>query len=562
MNFTRLWNSIAVLVFLVALANGFGQVHAQERNSSLRLFELHKQIVNHKQNFSVDPNRFDNNFKIFNGLVHELGQLKEYMHSFALELQDQIQRGDALDGIQLDNISKVLENFVNYTIAIGHYTQVYAPGKNKQIEELFNTLDNKKDLKDMVWLTGHLAIFDFVYQAHSDFYSIGILRRVLKDIILTDSRITKRVQDLADVLQKTMSMTNRMTLELAVKQFVKKQSILDNDHKDDQEITSIIKETINLPSTKEMVAGRSIVFNDHHAIDNFIVGTNNVMNILSGYFGNAAGAIRWRSGRLYNDPAKHKLIESRMRPLDIISERTPFALTDFFIPGNFGHIALWLGSEEQLKEFGLWEHPLIVPHHDAIRNGIRILEAVRPRTRLASLEDFLNIDELAVMRQENLFENKVLVDQILNRAMPQLGKDYDFNFDVTTVSKIVCSELIYHAYAEIKWPTSYIFGRATISPDQVAELALWDNSPIAMSTYVLGLKNGEMKELNVFDFAKNLGYVVNKELSSEGSPKFDKPYTKCRMVEKFKRVRVGSRRQERVQIKVCETAYKHYVYGE
>lgn len=562
MNFTRLWNSIALIIFLVALTSGFNRADAQERNSSLRLFELHKQILNHKQNFSVDPNQFENNLKIFEGLITELEQLKGHMHSFALDLQDQIQRGDALDGIQLDNISKVLENFVNYTIAIGHYTQVYAPGKNNPIEELFTIDTDKKDLKDLLWLSGHLAIFDFVYQAYADFYSIGLLRRVLKDIVDTDSRITKRVKDLAEVLQKTMSLTNRMTLEMAVKQFAKSKTSLLEKHDENSTIAEIAKNTLNLPSSQEMTAGRPILFNDHHAMDNFIVGANNVMNILSGYFGNAAGAIRWRSGHLYNDPAKHKFIESKMRPLDIISERTPFALTDFFIPGNFGHIALWLGSEEQLKEYGLWNHPLIVPHHKAIQNGVRILEAVRPRTRLAKLEEFLNIDELAIMRQENLFENKKLVDEIVNRAMPQLGKDYDFNFDVTTVSKIVCSELIYHAYAEIKWPTSYIFGRATISPDQVAELTLWDNSPIAMSTYVLGLKNGEMKQLSLFDFAKNLGYVVNKELSTEEAPKFDKPYKKCRTLEKFKGVRVGSRRQERIKIKVCETAYKHYVYGE
>ncbi|HQH27497.1 MAG TPA: Poxvirus G6, partial [Oligoflexia bacterium] len=50
-------------------------------------------------------------------------------------------------------------------------------------------------------------------------------------------------------------------------------------------------------------------------------------------------------------------------------------------------------------------------------------------------------------------------------------KDYDFNFDVNTTDKIVCSELIYVSYPSIAWPTEHVVGRFTISPDNVARLA-------------------------------------------------------------------------------------------
>lgn len=542
-------------------SGGISVVFAQENSPTLHIYQLKRNLLAHSALFNPNSDPREN-LKLMSALIEGLKDHKNYTHTLALELQDQVQRGDALDGIQLDLISKTLEAFVQYSIAIGHYTNTYAPGLSRSPYNLFDNPQGDLDLKEFMWLSGHMALFDYVYQAHTDFYSVGILRRVLKDIVTTDSRITKRVKELAEVLQKTMSLTNRMTLENSVRRLQEYRNQILSRHSQNDTLKKEIALTLTLPSTREMLSGRPILFKDHHLIDNLIVGINDVTNILSGYFGNAAGAIRWRSGRLYNDPVIHKKIEESMRPLDIIAERTPFALTDFFIPGNFGHIAIWLGSEDQLKEYGIWDHPLIAPHHEAIRNGVRILEAVRPKTRLAKLEEFLNIDELAVIRQENLFDNRDLVSDIISRAMPQLGKDYDFNFDVTTVSKIVCSELIYHAYAQIKWPTTYMLGRATISPDQVAELALWENSPVHMSSYVLGKKEGKVEDLSIFDFAKNLGYVVNKELSTQARPMFDKPYQKCRKVERFNRLRVGSRRGERIQINVCETAYKHYVYQD
>jgi hypothetical protein len=49
-----------------------------------------------------------------------------------------------------------------------------------------------------------------------------------------------------------------------------------------------------------------------------------------------------------------------------------------------------------------------------------------------------------------------------------LGKAYDFNFDISTSDKIVCSELVYISYSYIDWPTEKTMGRYTISPDHIA----------------------------------------------------------------------------------------------
>jgi hypothetical protein len=64
-------------------------------------------------------------------------------------------------------------------------------------------------------------------------------------------------------------------------------------------------------------------------------------------------------------------------------------------------------------------------------------------------------------------------------AFRQLGKKYDFNFDVDTTDKIVCSELAYISFPSMDWPTEETLGRHSISPDNVAQLA-WNSVPLEL----------------------------------------------------------------------------------
>jgi uncharacterized protein YycO len=95
-----------------------------------------------------------------------------------------------------------------------------------------------------------------------------------------------------------------------------------------------------------------------------------------------------------------------------------------------------------------------------------VVEALRDGVQMNTLEHFLNIDDLAVLRVKSLGEEAL--GQAIIRAFRQIGKEYDFNFDVETTNKIVCSELVYLVYPGPDWPTDKIIGRYTISPDNVA----------------------------------------------------------------------------------------------
>jgi hypothetical protein len=188
-------------------------------------------------------------------------------------------------------------------------------------------------------------------------------------------------------------------------------------------------------------------------------------------FGNMVGLYEERKGLLFNMPqAEREGIIREMKPLDILFEKTPFRLTDKFIPGHFGHVAIWLGSEDQLKDLRVWDQ-LPKEVQARVRAGHYIVEALRPGVQLNSLDHFLNIDDFMVIRDSRSNITDDYRRQAILTSVAQLGKEYDFNFDVNSATRIVCSEIAYVVFPDITWPLVVTVGRNTISPDNVAVMA-------------------------------------------------------------------------------------------
>ncbi|MDR1647674.1 MAG: hypothetical protein LBR88_06550, partial [Zoogloeaceae bacterium] len=111
-------------------------------------------------------------------------------------------------------------------------------------------------------------------------------------------------------------------------------------------------------------------------------------------FGNTVGLVETRRGKLYQQWTVEADAAGVLRAGDILLEKTPFRLTDAFIPGHWGHVAIWVGTEAELRELEIWEHPLVVPHQASIRSGRGVVEALRSGVEINSLANFLNIDDL------------------------------------------------------------------------------------------------------------------------------------------------------------------------
>lgn len=221
--------------------------------------------------------------------------------------------------------------------------------------------------------------------------------------------------------------------------------------------------------------------------------------VMSGVFGNTMGLYESRKGKLYKNDSVKKHIQKHLQPLDILLEKTPFRLTDKLIPGHFGHVAIWTGTKNELINLDLWDNSLIKAYESQIlnasngdsKNEHQIIEALRSGVQLSSLEEFMNVDDFVILRPIfNDDNDNELQKEALVMAFRQLGKKYDFNFDVNTTDKIVCSELAYISFPSVDWPTEKTLGRHNISPDNVAKLA-WNNVPLEL---VLLYHDGQLVE--------------------------------------------------------------------
>ncbi|MCA1979219.1 MAG: hypothetical protein LDL19_08275 [Thiobacillus sp.] len=205
------------------------------------------------------------------------------------------------------------------------------------------------------------------------------------------------------------------------------------------------------------------------------------VNLTSMIFGNTVGLVESRRGKLYDRPDVRDGLANDLRAGDILVERTPFRLTDSFIPGRWGHAALWVGTESELRALGLWDDPVVRPYQAAIRAGQSVVEALRSGVQLNSLAHFLNVDDVAVLRPAG--QTPAQQAASLRQALRQVGKRYDFNFDVETRDRLSCAELVYHAYGQIDWPTRRQLGRAVITPDDIAARALGEEALAVVALY-------------------------------------------------------------------------------
>ena len=195
---------------------------------------------------------------------------------------------------------------------------------------------------------------------------------------------------------------------------------------------------------------------------------------LSKIIGNTTGAVKWQKFMDSIPVEELGYIHGEvLRPGDIIVEKTQGALTDKFIPGFFGHLAMVLGTPEQLQGIKLAngspliDHPAIKAMLPRLSAGETIIEAIRSGAGLADIRKW-EISDLAVIRASSYPEK--YLGEVLLTAAQYAGRQYDFRFDVNTRVLPICSELPFHSFVGIRFRVEEYLGRWTISPDDVAVL--------------------------------------------------------------------------------------------
>lgn len=250
----------------------------------------------------------------------------------------------------------------------------------------------------------------------------------------------------------------------------------------------------------------------HERAFNKKLGVNNLLNdfvfSISKRLGNFSGLFVFRKGKLYNNKAFIESTSKKLEPLDVILEKTPFRLTDSFIPGFWSHTAVYIGNEAQLKELGIWDNQFILEHHGKIKDGGFIIEALRSNVKLSSLKQFSNIDDFAHIRL-NKEPSLTRKREMIIRAFAQIGKRYDFRYDVESSETLVCSELDYIIFDQITFETLTNLGIHTVSIDKIAEEALENKSFNLIDLYL----NGEKVEASIQqEIYEQLLILKNKEI--------------------------------------------------
>ncbi len=136
----------------------------------------------------------------------------------------------------------------------------------------------------------------------------------------------------------------------------------------------------------------------------------------------------------------------------------------------------------------LLNHPLVVPHLPAIREGRTIIEALRDGTQMNTTEHFLNVDDLAILRPKPEAIDQQDVKRAITLAFSHIGKTYDFRFDTSTWDRITCSELAFDTYVNVPWPFNKVGNVYTIAPDDVASMA--GSHPLQSFDLVAFIHNG------------------------------------------------------------------------
>jgi len=336
----------------------------------------------------------------------------------------------------------------------------------------------------MLELAASLVLYDTYYYIVSIVNENDRLRRFSNQ---SDSGYDILEDNLAEITNTFLQLSNLYTVHDNVTRYKDHKQQIMNFSKHDDNIAYLDLLIRTSPSYEiflkmefEKVVNTRMTQRNKNIRDNLSELNRSAINGISQFFGNAAGSFEERKGKLYRDAQAEAIVVSHLQAGDILVEKTPFRLTDKMIPGHWGHAAIWIGTEKELKELGIWNHEVVTKYHQQIKENKLVAESLRQGTTLNSLEHFMNVDDLGIIRKKNLSPQEKADAIIL--ALRQIGKAYDFNFDVETTDKIVCSQLVYIAYSKISWPTDNVVGRYTISPDNIAIKAL-NNGPLQLELF-------------------------------------------------------------------------------
>lgn len=189
-------------------------------------------------------------------------------------------------------------------------------------------------------------------------------------------------------------------------------------------------------------------------------------SLVSTWLGNTR--LRERKAGPRVTPQHLEKMRGLLKPGDILIERQDFFLSRAFMPGYWAHAAIYVGDAETVASLGLADHEWVAPHWQTFTaSGSDILESTPPGVRITTLDHCIGVADSAAILRPRISDDEA--KQAVARAFRDLGKPYDFEFDFFSEDKIVCTELVYRAFAgSIDFELVDVLGRMTLPPTELA----------------------------------------------------------------------------------------------
>ncbi|MGI9473970.1 MAG: YiiX/YebB-like N1pC/P60 family cysteine hydrolase [Rubripirellula sp.] len=136
-----------------------------------------------------------------------------------------------------------------------------------------------------------------------------------------------------------------------------------------------------------------------------------------------------------------------LKPGDVLVTRKDNAMTNYFLPGYWPHVAMYTGD-------GL------------------VLESLKDGVQERSMQSPFGNDAVAVIRPQL---HDTTIQKAITRGKSHVGKPYDFDFDFTRADRLVCTEVVYRSYEGLggcHFELTRRAGRETLSAEDLLNLAL------------------------------------------------------------------------------------------
>lgn len=207
-------------------------------------------------------------------------------------------------------------------------------------------------------------------------------------------------------------------------------------------------------------------------------------DIASPVLGRITATINFRQGHLSGKDDAEQYLLSILKPLDVLLISSKGKATHQLIPGAFGHVVVYLGSERQIRREGLWGHDDIEPHKAKIQTGNVLIESESSGVHLSTPNQVFNADRIVILRPgttSRSHRQRLLLD-----FYRHIGTGFDFHFNAGNDDRLFCAELAGHVLKDQNFPVRQAYGRPTILPDDIIAATLNGRTRMRFVTYVRG----------------------------------------------------------------------------